>query len=142
MSFWFREYKLAEVRQLEQNNMFSHIGIELTEITEAGIGGKMPVDHRTTQPMGLLHGGASCVLAESLGSTGAHLVIDTEKFYCVGLEINANHVRSVTKGFVYGFAKPIHLGKTTQIWNIEITDERKKLVCISRLTMAVIEKKL
>ncbi len=120
--------------------MLSHVGIELTEITKNGIGGKMPVDHRTTQPMGLLHGGASCVLAESLGSIGAHLVVDIQKFYCVGLEINANHLRSVTKGNVFGFATPIHLGKSTQVWNISIHDDRNKLVCISRLTMAVLKK--
>ena len=141
MSIWFKEFSIDDVKQLEQNNMLSHLGIELTAITENGIEGKMPVDHRTTQPMGLLHGGASCVLAESLGSIGAHLIIDHEKLYCVGLEINANHLRSATSGFVFGIAKPIHLGKTTQVWSIEIRDEKNKLVCISRLTMAVLNKK-
>ena len=142
MSIWFREFSINDVRQFGQVNMLSHLGIELTTITADGIGGKMPVDNRTTQPMGLLHGGASCVLAESLGSIGAHLVIDAEKFYCVGLDINANHLRPATSGYVFGFAKPIHLGKSTQVWSIEITDEKNKLVCISRLTMAVLEKKI
>lgn len=141
MSIWFREFSIDDVRQLEQNNMLNHVGIELTAINENSIEGKMPVDHRTTQPMGLLHGGASCVLAESLGSIGAHLVIDHEKFYCVGLEINANHLHSATSGFVFGIAKPVHLGKTTQVWGIEITNEKNKLICISRLTMAVLNKK-
>ena len=142
MSIWFREFSINDVRQFGQVNMLSHLGIELTTITADGIGGKMPVDNRTTQSMGLLHGGASCVLAESLGSIGAHLVIDAEKFYCVGLDINANHLRAATSGYVFGFAKPIHLGKSTQVWSIEITDEKNKLVCISRLTMAVLEKKI
>jgi 1,4-dihydroxy-2-naphthoyl-CoA hydrolase len=101
----------------------------------------MPVDNRTHQPYGLLHGGASCVLAETLGSVASALVIDQAKFICVGLEINANHVRGVRQGYVTGTATPIHIGATTHVWDIRIHDEREKLVCISRLTVAILPKK-
>jgi 1,4-dihydroxy-2-naphthoyl-CoA hydrolase len=101
----------------------------------------MPVDHRTKQPYGLLHGGASVALAETVGSYASHLVVDASKFQTVGIEINANHIRKVSSGFVTACAKPIHLGKTTHVWTIEITDESSNLVCISRLTVAVIPKK-
>ncbi len=100
----------------------------------------MPVDHRTVQPMNILHGGASVALAESLGSIGSFLTVDHTKFHCVGMEINANHLRPVSSGFVYATAKPIHIGSKTQVWSIEIVNEQEKLVCISRITMAVIEK--
>jgi uncharacterized protein (TIGR00369 family) len=98
----------------------------------------MPVDHRTYQPHGLLHGGASVVLAETLGSVAANLSVDQERYHCVGLEINSNHIRSMRSGWVYGTAKPIHIGKTTQIWEIRINNEQGQLVNISRLTMAVL----
>jgi 1,4-dihydroxy-2-naphthoyl-CoA hydrolase len=101
----------------------------------------MPVDHRTHQPMGILHGGASTALAETLGSVASHLIIDNSKCFCMGLEINANHVQSKKEGLVTGIAKPIHLGVKTHIWEIRIIDERQKLMCISRLTMAVFEQK-
>jgi 1,4-dihydroxy-2-naphthoyl-CoA hydrolase len=122
------------------NSMGEHLGIEVTEVGKDYICGKMPVDNRTRQPFGLLHGGASVVLAESLGSLGANLVIDMNTQYCVGLEINANHVRSVREGYVFGKATIVHAGKTTQIWDIRITDTEANLVCISRLTMAVLKK--
>jgi len=121
--------------------MVSHLGIEYTEVGDDHICAKMPVDSRTTQPFGLLHGGASVVLAETLGSVGSHLCVDIEKYICVGLEINANHVKSATSGFVYGKATIIHLGRKTHIWDIRITNEASELVCISRLTVAVIEKR-
>ena len=117
------------------------MGIEFTELGEDYLIATMPVDHRTHQPMGLLHGGASAALAETLGSFASHLVVDTSKFDCVGLEINANHIRPKTDGVVTGIAKPIHLGSKTHIWEIRIEDERGKLVCISRLTMAILPKK-
>jgi 1,4-dihydroxy-2-naphthoyl-CoA hydrolase len=98
----------------------------------------MPVDARTIQPMGILHGGASVLLAESVGSVAATLCVDPQKFYCVGLDINANHIRSARSGWVTGTARAIHVGRTTQVWEIRITDEADKLVCLSRLTMAVI----
>lgn len=122
------------------NCMPGYLGIEVTEIGEDYLCAKMPVNERTKQPFGLLHGGASVVLAESLGSLGANLAVDMNEYNCVGLEINANHVRSVREGFVYGKATLAHAGKTTQIWDIRITDEAGKLVCISRLTMAVLKK--
>ena len=101
----------------------------------------MPVDARTHQPYGLLHGGASVALAETLGSTGAALSVDPDRFYVVGIEINANHVRGVKDGYVTGIARPLHRGRTTQIWEIQITDNAGKLVCISRITLAILEKK-
>ncbi|MBN8688433.1 MAG: hotdog fold thioesterase [Chitinophagales bacterium] len=122
--------------------MSEHLGIEWGALGENSISARMPVDHRTVQPYGLLHGGASCVLAETLGSVGAALVVDPDKFQCVGLEINANHVRSARAGFVTGVASPLHIGASTQVWEIKIHDEREKLICISRLTVAVIPKKI
>jgi 1,4-dihydroxy-2-naphthoyl-CoA hydrolase len=101
----------------------------------------MPVDHRTIQPYGLLHGGASCALAETIGSIGSHLLIDPSKFICVGLEINANHLRSVREGFVTAIARPVHIGSSTHVWDIRLTDETNTLVCISRLTVAILNKR-
>lgn len=121
--------------------MLEHIGIEITEIGDDYLKASMPVDHRTVQPMNILHGGASVALAESLGSIGAYLTVDISKYHCVGMEINANHLRPVPSGkMVYAIAKPVHLGHKTQVWSIEITSEENKLVCVSRITMAVIEK--
>jgi 1,4-dihydroxy-2-naphthoyl-CoA hydrolase len=120
--------------------MGEHLGIEFIEVGEDFLKGRMPVDHRTRQPYGLLHGGASVALAETLGSVGAAYVVDRRQFNTVGLEINANHVRGVREGFVTGTARPIHIGKSTQVWEIRITDEREKLVCISRLTVAILPK--
>ena len=116
------------------------VGDALQELGDDFIKARMPVDHRTVQPMGLLHGGASVALAETLGSSGAYLCVDPAKYVVVGLEINANHVRAVRDGWVTGTARPLHRGKTTQLWEIRITDAADKLVCISRLTMAVLDK--
>ena len=121
--------------------MAAHIGIEWTEVGEDSIKAKMPVDKRTNQPYGLLHGGASCVLAETLGSVASAMVIDHSKFYCVGIEINANHVRGVKTGYVTGVVLPLHLGNATHVWDIKIYDEREKLVCVSRLTVAILTRK-
>ena len=129
------------INQMGQNTLVEHLGIVITEVGSDYLVGKMPVDNRTQQPLGLLHGGASVVLAETLGSIGATLTVDRATQYCVGLEINANHVKSAREGFVYGVSKPIHIGKRTQIWEIKITNEQEELVCISRITMAVIDKK-
>ena len=123
------------------NNMISHLDIEYTEIGHDYLSGKMPVTYKTKQPMGLLHGGASVVLAESLGSVASNLCIDPEKQYCVGLEVNANHIRSEKDGFVFGKAVAIHIGRKTHIWQITITNSEEKIVCVSRLTVAVIDKK-
>ncbi len=135
------EIKISELNKLSINTIGEQLGIEFTEIGKDSISGKMPVDHRTHQPMGLLHGGASVVLAETLGSVGSYLLVDSTKQYCVGLEINANHVKGVKQGYVYGTATLLHGGKKTHIWDIKITNEEKELVCISRLTIAVLDKK-
>ena len=123
---------------LGKNTMSEHIGIEWVELGTDYLKAKMPVDHRTIQPYGLLHGGASCVLAETLGSVGAAMVIDQGLYYCVGIEINANHIRGIKKGHVFGKASPLHLGSSTHVWDIKITNEEDKLICVSRLTVAII----
>ena len=133
------DINLDKLKQDTEVNMLSHLGISILEIGDDYIKGSMPVDERTKQPFGLLHGGASVVLAESLGSIAANCCVNKSTHYCVGLEINANHIRGVKLGNVYGVAKAIHIGSTTQIWEIKITDENDKLVCISRLTVAVIK---
>ena len=120
--------------------MGEYLGIEWTEVGENYLKAKMPVDHRTVQPYGLLHGGASCTLAETVGSVASAMVVDHSKFYCVGLEINANHVRSAREGFVTGIAMPLHLGSTTHVWDIKIYDEKEKLVCVGRLTVAILKR--
>lgn len=131
---------VAELNAWSRNTMGEHLGIEITAVEERAIEGRMPVDHRTHQPMGLLHGGASVVLAETLGSIGAVLQVDRSKQACVGLEINANHIKSVRSGYVIGRAEALHLGRTTQIWEIRIRhEETDALICISRITMAVID---
>ncbi|MEP6747538.1 MAG: hotdog fold thioesterase [Bacteroidota bacterium] len=140
MSIWFKkDLSLADIVSLGKGTMGEHIGIEWTEAGEDFLAARMPVDHRTRQPYGLLHGGASVALAETLGSVAAAMVIDSNKFYCVGLEINANHVRSAREGFVTGIAKPIHMGASTHVWDIKIYDERQKLVCVSRITVAILK---
>lgn len=138
---WFKkDLQIADFIGIGKNTMGDHLGIEWTEIGDDYIKARMPVDHRTHQPYGLLHGGASCALAETLGSIASFLVIDSEKFICVGLEINANHVRGVKQGFVTGIATPLHIGSSTHVWDIKIHDEREKLVCVSRLTVAILKK--
>jgi 1,4-dihydroxy-2-naphthoyl-CoA hydrolase len=139
---WFnKSIQPHHIQPLSKDTIAEQIGIEFTEIGPDFLKGRMPVDHRTHQPYGLLHGGASCVLAETLGSVASALIIDQSKFICVGLEINANHIRGVREGFVTGIATPIHIGATTHVWDIKIQDEKEKLVCISRLTVVVLPKK-
>ncbi len=121
--------------------MPGHLGIEITEVGEDFVKARMPVDQRTTQPYGILHGGASVALAESLGSVAGTMCVDIGHQAVVGLEINANHIRPVKSSFVEGVAKPLHIGKTTQVWEIKITNDDGKLVCVSRITLAVIELK-
>ena len=141
MAIWFDpSVKPEHIRHLGDNTMGDHIGIVFTEIGDDYIKASMPVDHRTIQPYGLLHGGASAALAETLGSVASALVIDQSKFICVGIEINANHLRSVREGFVTGVVKPLHTGRTIHVWEIKIYDEREKLVCVSRLTVSIISK--
>lgn len=139
MSIWFGEPSL-EWANSRDDTMIRAIGIEMTEVTDGSLKGRMPVDHRTRQPGGVLHGGASVAFAETLASWGASFTVDPEKNYCVGMEINANHVRPVADGWVYGEATPLTRGRTTQVWDIKITDAAGKLVCVSRCTMAVLAK--
>jgi 1,4-dihydroxy-2-naphthoyl-CoA hydrolase len=134
----FRKVTSEELNKLGLNTMAERIGIEITEVGEDYLKGRMPVDSRTVQTYGILHGGASAALAETLGSIAGVLAIDPENEYCVGMEINANHVRSVRGGYVYGKATPLHIGKRSHVWEIRIEDGEGKLVCISRLTLAVI----
>ena len=142
MIIWFnKQLSIEDLKPLAKETMSEYIGIEWTEVGENFIKAKMPVDHRTKQPYGLLHGGASCVLSETIGSVASAMVVDHSKFVCVGLEINANHVRSARTGFVTGVASPLHLGSNTHVWDIKIFDELQKLVCISRLTVAIIPRK-
>lgn len=135
------EVSLDDLNRQSKNTMMEHLGIVYTRITNTSIEATMPVDNRTVQPYRLLHGGASVVLAETLGSVGANLCIDTSMYYCVGLEINANHLKSVSAGIVTGVANPISVGKKIQVWEIRIEDEKKHLICISRITLAVLEKR-
>lgn len=130
---------LKTINAVSAVNMVAHLGIEFTEIGKDYVKAKMPVDEKTKQPFGMLHGGASVVLAETLGSVASNVVLAGNQ-YAVGLEINANHIKGVKDGYVHGTAKPIHLGRKTHVWSIEIKDDNDNLVCVSRLTVAVIEK--
>ncbi|MFT3824097.1 MAG: hotdog fold thioesterase [Chitinophagaceae bacterium] len=139
---WFQKnIQLEQLAALGKDTMGEHLGIEFAEIGDDYLKARMPVDQRTKQPYGLLHGGASCVLAETIGSIASALVVDQSKFICVGLEINANHIRSAREGFVTGTATPLHLGNSTHVWDIKIHDEQQKLVCVSRLTVAILPMK-
>jgi 1,4-dihydroxy-2-naphthoyl-CoA hydrolase len=137
----FPPVTLAQLNAKSANTLVSHLGIEFTEIGPAHLIARMPVDARTHQPLGLLHGGASVVLAETLGSVAATLCVNPDIQYCVGLEINANHIKSVRSGFVFGRTTPVHVGKRTQVWEIRITNEQHELVCVSRITLAVIDRR-
>ncbi|WP_181308893.1 hotdog fold thioesterase [Rufibacter sp. XAAS-G3-1] len=131
---------LEGLNALNKNTMGEHLGMEYTEIGDDYLIGRMPVDHRTHQPLGLLHGGASVALAETLGSIGATMFLDLTKQYCVGLEINANHIKSARSGYVYGKASAVHIGRKTHVWEIRITSEAGDLICISRITMAILDR--
>lgn len=142
MTIWkVNNIALDDLNYQSNGTMVEHLGIEVIELGDDFVKAKMPVDHRTKQPMGLLHGGASVVLAESLGSMAANLCLDISKEYAVGLDINSNHLKSVREGYVIGVAKPIHIGSKTQVWEIKIYDEKDILINISRLTMAVLKYK-
>ena len=137
---WKTEHTLESLTARHANTAIAHLGIEFTAIGEDFLCARMPVDSRTIQPFGILHGGCSVVLAETLGSSAAQLCVDSDKNVCVGLDINANHIRSVRSGYVMGTARPMHVGRSTQVWGIEITDESGNLVCVSRITMSVLER--
>lgn len=131
---------LKRINTFQNNTMTEQIGIEITDFGDDFICGRMPVDHRTVQPFGLLHGGASATLAETLGSIAGGLKVDRELQTVVGVEINCNHLRSAKNGWVYGKATPVKIGRKIQVWNIEIKNDDEKLVCVSRLTLAVVNK--
>ena len=139
MSIWFKEYNVDDI--VTENTMVEHLGIKITELGEDYIVGTMPVDNRTKQPFGILHGGASVALAETLASYGGYLTIDPEKNYVVGVEINANHLKMAKEGNVTGKCTPIKRGRSTQVWQTEIKNDNGELVCISRITLMVLEKK-
>ena len=138
MALWKQQATLDLVNGWSLNTMIAHLGIRFIDIGDDYLRGTMPVDARTLQPYGLLHGGASVSLAETLGSAAAMLCVDPEKEVAVGLDINANHLRAATKGVVTGTARPIHLGRTTQVWEVRIEDDQQRLICIARLTVAVV----
>ena len=139
MNIWFDEVPITAANERGLECINGHIGIELLEAGEDWLKARMPVDRRTRQPAGVLHGGASMVLAETLASWGAYFVVDRSRYHVVGQEINANHVRAARDGYVYGIGRPLHLGRTSQVWEVRITDESDRLVCISRVTMAILE---
>lgn len=138
MSLWRSTPDLQALNSLRKNTINEALDIRFDAFDDESITASIVVDSRTHQPYGLLHGGASVVLAETLGSTASYLCIDSSKFYCVGLEVNANHLRGVRSGRVTAVARPIHLGRTTHVWDIRLTDDQGKPSCISRLTMAIV----
>lgn len=140
MTIWLKPVNVNDLNQYQQQTLVTHLGIRYTEVGEDYLKATMPVDARTKQPAGILHGGASAALAETLGSTGANLVVDRTKTLCVGLELNCNHIRAMREGQVTGTARPLHVGRTTQVWEIKITDDQDRLVCVSRITMAVLDR--
>ncbi len=140
MAIWTGPVDLDQLNAYQQDTLVSRLGIRYTGIGEDWLAASMPVDARTRQPAGILHGGASVALAETLGSTGANLCVDREQKLCVGLEINANHLRAMRAGEVRGVARPLHVGGSTQVWEIRISDEQDRLVCVSRITMAVVDR--
>lgn len=140
MSIWFQNPSLDEVNRWSKDTMLEHIGIEITCIGDKYIEGTMPADKRTFQPYRLVHGGANVVLAETLGSIGGMLTLDPEEYYCVGQEVNANHLRGVREGVIKGRAEQVYRGRKSQVWEIKLYDDRNKLSCISRLTLAVVKK--
>ena len=140
MAIWLKEISIEDLNRIGKNSMVEFLDIQFTEIGEDFLAATMPVNDKTRQPMGILHGGANMALAETIASTAANAVIDTTQFYCVGLEINANHIRSVKEGVVTAITSPIHLGHTTQIWQINIFNEVGKQTCVSRMTASVVRR--
>lgn len=136
-----RKISLAEINSHSAGNMVGHLGIEFTDLGDDFLSGRMPVDQRTKQPMGLLHGGASAAFAETLGSMGSFMLVNPETHHVVGVEINANHVRKATEGYVYGTATLVSRSRKLHVWDIRITNEEKELVCLSRLTVMVLERR-
>lgn len=137
---WNKAYHFDEVSALVDTNMGHHIGITLLELGDNFLVGKMPVDQRTTNPLGSLHGGASCVLSEHLASIASFLCVDMNNQFITGLEINANHIKAQQSGFIIAHVKPLHLGRSTHVWDIKINNEENQLICISRMTVAILNK--
>ncbi len=140
MSIWFQPPDLKTLNECGGATLARHLGIHYTAVGADFLAATMPVNAKTRQPFGILHGGASVALAETTGSIAGNLCVDPERFYCVGLEINANHIGSVRAGLVTAIARALHLGRSTQVWEIRIRDETERLACVSRLTLAVIGK--
>ena len=141
MGIWTRKFDLKAAKERSENTMIEYLGIEFIEIGDDYVTARMPVDHRTHQLLGIMHGGASCVLAETVGSIAGNFCLDASKQYCVGLSINTSHIRSIRSGFVIGTAKPFHLGRSTQVWGIDIVNEKQQLISVNRLTLAVLDRK-
>ncbi|HWV74490.1 MAG TPA: hotdog fold thioesterase [Pseudosphingobacterium sp.] len=137
---WNRPYTLEELNNRPSNNIGGLLGIKFVDITDQSLTATMPVDDRTRQPMGILHGGASVVLAETVGSVASNLIVDEEKYAAVGLEINANHLRPVKDGLVNAICVPLHIGAKTHVWDIKLYNSQQKLTCVSRLTVAIVPK--
>ena len=140
MAIWFKQFTSADLNKRSENTLADFLQIKFTVVGDNSLTATMPANERTKQPLGIVHGGANVVLAETIASTGANAVIDLEKFYCVGLEINANHIRPVSEGLITGIARPIHLGRTTQVWHIDIYNEAGKQTCVSRMTASVVSR--
>ena len=140
MAIWFKPITVSDLNKRSEHTMMEFLGITFTEITDNTMTATMPACDRTRQPLGIIHGGANVVLAETIASTAANVVVDIEHYYCVGLEINANHIRSVKEGLVTGIARPIHLGRSTQVWLIDIYNEEGKITCASRMTASVLKR--
>jgi 1,4-dihydroxy-2-naphthoyl-CoA hydrolase len=140
MSIFFEQIDVASVNERAKDSLSDHLGIVFTEVGEDFLKAKMPVSEKTLQPMGIMHGGASAALAETVASAAGNFCVDQSKFLCVGLEININHLKPVKKGFVTAVARPFHLGRKTQCWEIKIFNDEEKLNAISRLTLAVVER--
>lgn len=140
MTIWKRPISLEEVTKIRLKTMVDTLGIEFLEVGKNYLKARMPVDHRTIQPYGIMHGGASCTLAETVASVAANYCVEPEKA-CVGLEINTNHIRQIKSGWVYGTATPLHLGRSTQVWDVKILNEEGALISVTRITLAVIHRK-
>lgn len=140
MTIWKTPFDLPSLSRMHKGTAVDHLGIEFTDFGDNWLEARMPVDKRTVQPFGILHGGASVLLAETLGSAASNMAVDAESHYAVGMDINANHVRSVREGYVHGRATPIHLGRSTHVWQIMIYDGAQRLACVSRITMSILER--
>lgn len=138
MAIWFKQFTIEDLNKRGENTLADFLGIRFTALDDDSLTATMPADARTKQPLGIVHGGANVVLAETIASTGANAVIDIENYYCVGLEINANHIRPVREGLITGIARPVHLGRTTQVWYIDLYNEAGKQTCASRMTASVV----